>query len=643
MDAIAEIKSRDLKKYLENKGFEFRKNMTLCPFHKDSNPSLAVNNKNGSYVWYCHSCEEGGSVIDFVMKQEGISKGDAIKKLKEYYHIENEKPKIVKKYPYKRDGKTQYVINRFSPKDFRADRKMTGIERIPYHYDDVIKASTVWLVEGEKDSDTIRKLGITATTFPFGKNHWQPEFAKYFKGKTVFICLDKGAEKEAEKRAKDLIKTVRLVKVIELPELTEEGQDISNWIEFHDSKTNEELKERLQAIAEKTPVYEPVENGIRITNSFLRKYIDSVSSVTDAPELFILFSGLGLLSGVLNKFYFKYPRKTCLNLYILLLAPSTYYRKSVTVDIAADYLFSINPELLFPESFTPEALLEILSKQNRGLLRWSELIQVKEFQFGSDYNRGLPSLLTDLFDFKEKVKRWTKGGKVEINEPIISILAAGISSWLVQNLNQLDFQGGIWTRFIFVPVPEEERKFKLPKEFILDIEIQDKLKELDSLDGRKMDLSRVLPLMESWGKRHMKQTLQLQNDILQANFQRLEIMLLKTSCLLQLAENGSTTIEPETFQEAVRIIEYLKRVLPVFFEEEIKFTEVDKAKARVRKILKIKRNLKKTEILRRANINTDLAKKVLDQLVEEGEIKPISIKPTSKGGRPGVLYKFIGE
>jgi len=395
MDVIAQIKSQDLKRFMENKGFEFKKNMTLCPFHSDSVPSLSVNNKNGSYVWYCHSCKEGGSIIDFVTKQEGISKGEAIKKLKEHFHIENDKPKIVKKCPYKKEGKVQYIINRFNPKDFRADRKMTGIERIPYHYDQIKKASEVWLVEGEKDADNVCKLGLVGTTFPFGVSYWKPEFAEFFKGKAVYICLDRGTEKEAEVRAKDLIRIAKVVKIIELPELTEEGQDMSNWIELHDSKTNEELRERLQAIAEKTPAYEPIENGIRITNSFLRKYIDSVSSVTDAPELFILFSGLGLLSGILNKFYFKYPRKTCLNLYILLLAPSTYYRKSVTVDIAADYLFSINPELLFPESFSTEALLEILSKQNRGLLRWSELIQVKEFQFGSDYNRGLPSLLTD--------------------------------------------------------------------------------------------------------------------------------------------------------------------------------------------------------------------------------------------------------
>jgi len=646
MDLVKEIIKKDLKKYLEEKeGLLFNgNNFALCPFHNDTNPSFSVNQQNGTWVFHCFGCGRKGSIINFVMERDGISKGEAIEKLKEYFGIQKDKPKVIKKYIYTdEDGRELYKILRLKPKAFKADRNMSGIRRIPYRLPEVSKASEVWLVEGEKDADSVCKLGLMGTTFPFGVSHWKKEFADYFKGKIVNICLDKGTEKEAVKRAKDLIGVAEQVKIIDLQELEKEGQDITDWIELSDSKTHEELRERLESIAEKTPAYEPIENGIRIQNSFLRKYIESVSSVTDAPELFILFSGLGLMSGILNKFYFKYPRKTFLNLYILLLAPSTYYRKSVTVDIAADYLMNINPDLLFPESFTTEALLEILSKQNRGLLRWSELIQVKEFQFGSDYNRGLPSLLTDLFDYKEKIKRWTKTGKVEIVEPIISILAAGISSWLVQNLNQLDFQGGIWTRFLFVPVPEEERKFQLPKEFILDSEIQDKLKGLDNLKGQKMDMSKILHLMEGWGQNHMKQTLQLQNDILQANFQRLEVMLLKIACLLQLAENGSTSVEPETFQEAVRIIEYLKRILPNFFDEEIKFSEVDKAKAKVRKLLKRKGSLKKTDILRGANINTDLAKKVLDQLVEEGEIKPIEIIPTKKGGRPGLSYKFIGE
>ena len=54
-----------------------RNNMATCPFHKDNSPSL--NLKNNFY--YCHGCGAHGDVIDFVMKKDGLSFGQAIMKL----------------------------------------------------------------------------------------------------------------------------------------------------------------------------------------------------------------------------------------------------------------------------------------------------------------------------------------------------------------------------------------------------------------------------------------------------------------------------------------------------------------------------------------------------------------------------------
>jgi len=87
-------------------------------------------------------------------------------------------------------------------------------------------------------------------------------------------------------------------------------------------------------------------------------------------------------------------------LYILLLAPSTYYRKSTCTDLIGEYLEECNPNLRLPESFTVEALYEIMQKYPKGLIIWPELIQVKEFQMAKEYNRGLPAFLTDIYDYK---------------------------------------------------------------------------------------------------------------------------------------------------------------------------------------------------------------------------------------------------
>jgi DNA primase len=60
----------------------------LCPFHEDHHPSLAVNPEKQYFT--CFACGEKGDVIHFLQKIEGVSFGEAVKKLK----VENGKLKI---------------------------------------------------------------------------------------------------------------------------------------------------------------------------------------------------------------------------------------------------------------------------------------------------------------------------------------------------------------------------------------------------------------------------------------------------------------------------------------------------------------------------------------------------------------------
>ena len=50
-----------------------------CPFHNEKTPSLYVNEDKGFY--HCFGCGEHGSVIDFVIKQEGLPFRDAVESL----------------------------------------------------------------------------------------------------------------------------------------------------------------------------------------------------------------------------------------------------------------------------------------------------------------------------------------------------------------------------------------------------------------------------------------------------------------------------------------------------------------------------------------------------------------------------------
>ncbi len=75
-DQINRIK-RDvsLLKLVESQGYEITKqgkdHVVHCPFHEDDTPSCVISPKTN--LFHCFGCGEGGSVIDWVMKLQGLS------------------------------------------------------------------------------------------------------------------------------------------------------------------------------------------------------------------------------------------------------------------------------------------------------------------------------------------------------------------------------------------------------------------------------------------------------------------------------------------------------------------------------------------------------------------------------------------
>src|SRR5579875_2057712 len=53
--------------------------MALCPFHEEKTPSFSVTPSRG--LWYCFSCHEGGDVITFVRRIDGLSFAEAVERL----------------------------------------------------------------------------------------------------------------------------------------------------------------------------------------------------------------------------------------------------------------------------------------------------------------------------------------------------------------------------------------------------------------------------------------------------------------------------------------------------------------------------------------------------------------------------------
>jgi len=64
-----------LERQAEARGIELKRHgadlLGLCPFHDDHQPSLVISPKKN--LWHClGACRAGGSVIDWVMRAEGV-------------------------------------------------------------------------------------------------------------------------------------------------------------------------------------------------------------------------------------------------------------------------------------------------------------------------------------------------------------------------------------------------------------------------------------------------------------------------------------------------------------------------------------------------------------------------------------------
>ncbi len=88
-DELARLKAGvSLVALVEAKGIALAKHgangdlAASCPFHEDRTPSFVISpSKN---LWRCHgACQVGGSVVDFVMRAEGVSFRHAVDLLRQ--------------------------------------------------------------------------------------------------------------------------------------------------------------------------------------------------------------------------------------------------------------------------------------------------------------------------------------------------------------------------------------------------------------------------------------------------------------------------------------------------------------------------------------------------------------------------------
>jgi|ERR1035438_1943240 DNA primase len=206
--------------------------MARCPAHEDHKPSLSIHEVDGKILVRCHA---------------GCSQHDVIETLKANGLWKRHDPMgrhIVAEYDYADEsGKPLYQVVRYAPKDFRQRRPdgyggwiwKSGPHQVLYHLPEVLEAAIVFVVEGERDVETLRSHGFVATTNAGGaKAPWLPQFTEALRGREVILIPDND---EPGRRRVLTIARALLGKAARLVVLELEGaKDVTEWFSHSHSE-----------------------------------------------------------------------------------------------------------------------------------------------------------------------------------------------------------------------------------------------------------------------------------------------------------------------------------------------------------------------------------------------------------------------
>ncbi len=200
--------------------------MARCPCRNDdANPSLAISqNDEGTALMHCHrgnSCS-----LDEICKSIGVearelfsesdddwvpapkfqqdtrsasTKRNVGKKIEKIYPYYNEDGTLLyEKVRFRLDDGGKSFANRqpdpFNSGEYIWNLKEPLVRRVLYRLPEVVKAiaagEPVWLVEGEKDADTLAEMGICGTTMDSGAGKWEQSYTDTLSAAHVEIIAD---------------------------------------------------------------------------------------------------------------------------------------------------------------------------------------------------------------------------------------------------------------------------------------------------------------------------------------------------------------------------------------------------------------------------------------------------------------------
>jgi len=216
--------------------------------------SKAVDIEKGT--WFDHEANQGGGTLDLIRSETGGTDKDALAWLERegfangHATTSSGMGKVTAIYDYTDEtGALLFQVYRFEPKDFRQRRpdgkggwiwNLKDTRRVLYRLPELAEALVsehiVFLVEGEKDVEALRKRNIPATTNPGGVNKWRDEYNEFLRDADVVLLPDNDAAGREHMQAvaaglADIAKRVRVADLAKSWSDCPPKGDVSDWFE----------------------------------------------------------------------------------------------------------------------------------------------------------------------------------------------------------------------------------------------------------------------------------------------------------------------------------------------------------------------------------------------------------------------------
>lgn len=359
--------------------------------------------------------------------------------------------------------------------------------------------------------------------------------------------------------------------------------------------------------------------------NFVERYTAWADSFTDAPVQFHRFVGYWALSTLLGRKVYMHLGDEWLfpNIWLVVLAPSSFFRKSTALGIGARLVESINPAIRLPSEWSQECFIATMSKEPHGFMTCYEFKSLLA-QLQKDYNFGAQSLLTELYDCPREYTR--KKGTTEIKEfriekPYLTILGASTIDWLISSVQGGDIAGGFLARFLFVSADKKDKIMAIqPKasEFERDL-VKAALEAAVNIEGEMEYSLEARQYYETWYHRFVTEAESAPEGV-RAFFPRLASYAHKFAMLEAVLNGHHPEITLDDCRRACLMAENFAGEIRKLGKESLGKSKFDHYRLRITKAIAKKPGIEHSHLLRNLGLPAKVFKDVVETLKQSGEI-----------------------